>query len=82
MAIARKPVKTEKEIKQLIHKGGSVPATEANKELMRLQLRLPAEVVEQIDTLLAIRLVKPSRHTWFLEAIYEKMERERKRNES
>ena len=76
MAITRKPVESEKEIEQLIQKGGSVAATVADKqELVRIQLRLPPVVIDEIDALLAVRLVKPSRHTWFLEAVYEKIER-------
>ena len=39
-------------------------------------LRLPTELLEQVDSLLKHRPVRLPRHTWILEAVYEKMKRE------
>lgn len=73
-------------LKQLIHKGGTPPPKEVaalqpqpeNSELKKVQLRLPQEILDSIDMALEKRnaLVRPSRHTWLLEAIAEKLDRE------
>jgi hypothetical protein len=68
-------------LKQLINKGGTPPPKETpaqNNDLKKVQLRLPQEILDSIDTALEKRnaLVRPSRHTWLLEAIAEKLDRE------
>jgi hypothetical protein len=84
MAITRKP-KTQPtptapkvDVDALINKGGSVTrlaAAETDKKQVYVQLRLPKELVDQIDESLSGRPIKTPRHTWFLEAIHEKLER-------
>ncbi|MFC1611285.1 hypothetical protein ACFL6C_10015 [Myxococcota bacterium] len=81
MAITRKP-KAEPapnvDVDALINKGGSVTRlanAEANQKQVYVQLRLPKELVDQIDKALSTRSIKTPRHTWFLEAIHEKLER-------
>lgn len=88
MAITKKPRALEKQtvseadIQALIEKGGSI-AKEGKKKSdndngrpQLVQLRLEREVVHRIDEVLQSRLVKVPRHTWFLEAVYEKLSRE------
>jgi len=38
-----------------------------------VQLRLPAELLSEIDAAVRKRRPAPSRHQWILEAIYEKL---------
>jgi hypothetical protein len=83
MAITSKPKPTVKaatapDVNALIEKGGSPPKASPDKEKKthNVMLYLPPDTVEAIDALLGKRKIKASRHTWFLEAIYEKLERE------
>jgi hypothetical protein len=82
MAIARKP--KPKTVDDFIEEGGSAPAATApverkpartEKAEQPVKLRIPAELLEQIDAVVAARRPSPSRHNWILEAIYEKLER-------
>jgi hypothetical protein len=41
-----------------------------------LQLRLETELINQIDAVRGNRTIFPSRHTWILEAIHEKLQKE------
>lgn len=80
MAISKKPTKekvSEAEIKAIIEKGGT-PAKEEPSEQTRknLQLRLESTLIDQIDEVRKKRMVPPPRHTWILEAIYEKIQRD------
>lgn len=82
MAIVEKPKKTKLDAETLINKGGSVPAAQvvaADEEVMNVQLRVPKQLVTHIDRLRAARKIKIPRHTWLLEAIHEKIEREQRK---
>lgn len=83
MAIARKP--KPRTIDEFIEEGGSAPAAivptetkpvRAEKTEQPVKLRVPAELLEQIDAAVAAKRPAPSRHNWILEAIYEKLDRE------
>ena len=91
MALARKPkakpatnTADEKSIEALINRGGSVaedaPAAKANGagkgKTVNMTLRLPPELSAQVDAAVEQRAIRPPRHTWILEAIYEKLDRE------
>ena len=87
MALRRKPLpeskksrgEDERHIEALINKGGSVaPGHEEEKGggLQLVQLRLPRTLVRRIDKVRKHRLVAPSRHTWLLEALLEKLKTE------
>jgi dsRNA-specific ribonuclease len=85
MAIARKP--KPKTIDEFIEEDGSAPVTtttkmepKTNKTEQPVKLRVPADLLEQIDAAVAAKRPTPSRHNWILEAIYEKLEREEKGN--
>jgi hypothetical protein len=64
----------------LINKGGSVaragaePAAPA--KTAPVVLRLPPDVLTRIDRAVESRRVKVPRHTWLMEAVIEKLERE------
>lgn len=82
MAITRKPAKLVEpqivDVDALIRKGGSVAGeaeTGANKAAS-VVLRVPAEIMTRIDQAVQARRVKTPRHTWLLEAVMEKLERE------
>jgi hypothetical protein len=81
MVVRRKPTNVE----EFIQDGGSVaqvvvPQTEgqdvSDGEVKGLKLRLPVELLSEVDAAVKRRRPAPSRHQWILEAIYEKLERE------
>lgn len=86
MAIARKPKKNDAgssvDVDALINKGGSVaqvnqPASDIPLPAERqVALRIPVNMLGDIDSSLKRRTVRIPRHTWILEAIAEKLERE------
>ena len=82
MAISRKPQATEKKTKEadvaaLINKGGTAAKNEPDKAKEKSVLvRVPGNVLERIDSIVNSKTIKTPRHTWLLEAIYEKLERE------
>lgn len=63
-------------------KGGSSGALEEegegviSEDLKRVQLRVPVSKLRQIDKMVKKRPGKLSRHTWIMEAIEEKLQRE------
>lgn len=81
MAITKKPQKkdiSEKEVLDLINKGGTVAKKETKqKDKSFLQIRMKPEIIEEIDKLIGRRIIGISRHAWFMEAIEEKMKKER-----
>lgn len=86
MSIAKKPKTTsqsEAEVQALIEKGGSSAQKnkknkKQQKDVVPISLRLPREFSERIETVLEKRALKIPRHTWLLEAVIEKLEREEK----
>lgn len=80
MTITKKPrtpkALPEAEIAALIEKGGSVARKEEKNKPQLLQLRLDRDLLTSIDAALHQRKVKIPRHTWILEALHEKLERE------
>lgn len=89
MAITRKPKSSASaspsvDIEALINKGGSVggqPVTPAVAEKdvnkpVPVVLRMPGDVLSRVDQTLKGRRVRIPRHTWLLEAVIEKLERE------
>lgn len=78
MAISRKPKKetevSEAAIKAVIEKGGSVAQEKTETGKKNLQLRLDEELIKKIDEDRKKRAVPPSRHSWILEAIFEKLD--------
>lgn len=90
MAVTRKP-KTKQEpqpvdVDALIRKGGSVAGeaeTETGKgaKTTSVILRVPSDIIERVDSAVKARRIKTPRHTWLLEAIHEKLDRELEGNQ-
>lgn len=82
MAISRKPrteqIATRKiDVDALINKGGSIAQRQdAEQKEKPVILRVPEDVLERIDATVKARRIKTPRHTWLLEAVLEKLERE------
>ena len=84
MAISQKPKATPKEatvdVDELINKGGSVasaaPAVKARKNPSAVNLHVPDNLIERVDTAVKSRTLKTPRHTWLLEAVLEKLQKE------
>ena len=86
MAISRKPKpqdntvgKGNVDIEALINKGGSVGGETGSKyrtQTSTINIRVPVPLVERIDQELEGRPIRTPRHTWLLEAVWEKLERD------
>jgi hypothetical protein len=84
MPITRKP-KTANghapavDVNALIHKGGSPARTGRvmSGDEVPVIVRIPEAALIDVDDLVSRRAVKIPRHTWLLEAIHEKVHRER-----
>lgn len=87
MVVRRKPKPVS--VEEFIQEGGAAPPiveaqTQAETaedrpvkdEVQSVKLRVPTELLVQVDASVAKRRPAPSRHQWILEAIYEKLERE------
>jgi hypothetical protein len=75
MPIRSKPQQTsEAAINALIEKGGSVAThEEPHAKTRNFQLRLTDEMRERIDRACQKRIVKPSWHSYIMEAVLEKL---------
>jgi hypothetical protein len=86
MAISRRPKPTlvmpapAVDVDALINKGGSVARSVAEPASISkpapVVLRMPPGVLARIDRAVEARRVKVPRHTWLMEAVIEKLERE------
>jgi hypothetical protein len=93
MAISRKPTRAVSpvggvDVEALINKGGSAPprdreASDAPNSgaTAPIVLRLPATLLAQVDSIIKARPVRIPRHTWLVEAVYEKIQRENDQRE-
>jgi hypothetical protein len=83
MPVSRKPKTKDRDVETFIAEGGTEPVTEEvqpakrQKQVQPIKLRVPAELLAEIDAAVAQRKPPPSRHQWLLEALYEKLERDR-----
>ena len=86
MAISQKPKPkaTAKDpnvdVDELINKGGSVasstPTPKSKKNPAVVNLHLPDSLIERVNNAVKSRTLKTPRHTWLLEAVLEKLEKE------
>lgn len=78
MTVTRKLRLDESAVRDVIDKGGKAATEEEDKQSKKtaVQLRLSRTMLGRIDKALARRPVSIPRHTWFLEAIVEKLDRE------
>jgi hypothetical protein len=92
MPITRKPRRAPAgvDVEALISKGGTAPAAPMAKtsggaraaedaETVAVILRLPKDVLADVDRAVKARRVRTPRHTWLLEAVLEKLDQERSR---
>ncbi len=81
MPIAKKPTQDEEtsqsQINAVISKGGSVASTAQNAGNQKILIRIPNALLDRVDTDLSSRPLKTPRNTWILEAILEKLERQK-----
>lgn len=56
----------------------SLPKVESIVDIQPVKLRMPIELLNEVDGARAKRKPKPSRHQYILEALYEKISREGK----
>jgi len=81
MAISQKPKppsaqqSLDEETEALVNKGLSVKKDDAKSETTVL-LRIPNPFAERLDRIIKAKPIRTPRHTWILEAILEKLERE------
>jgi hypothetical protein len=84
MAISRKPKKSSDaaakhvDVNALINKGGGVAGKNGGQEkgTVPVILRVPEDILRKVDASVQARRLKTPRHTWLLEAVLEKLERE------
>jgi hypothetical protein len=83
MAISRKPKQSSNavakrvDVDALIEKGGSVAGKNGEeKSAVPVILRVPEDILQKVDARVQARRIKTPRHTWLLEAVLEKLERE------
>lgn len=81
MALRAKPQQQQpddRRINELIEKGGTVARRENGDTAkpMLVQLRLSRDVIQRIDKTRKKRTVPPSRHSWILEALLDKLNAE------
>jgi hypothetical protein len=84
MAISRKPKRAASaaakhvDVDALISKGGSVAGKNGGQErdAVPVILRVPEDILQKVDASVQARRIKTPRHTWLLEAVLEKLERE------
>lgn len=81
MPIAKKPTQDEEDTNQsqinaVISKGGSV-AKKAKAGSQKILIRIPGDLLDRVDTDLDARPLKTPRNTWILEAILEKLKRQK-----
>jgi hypothetical protein len=83
MVVKRRPVNVEEFIQDVgsisqvavaEKKPQALPGNE--EEVKGLKLRLPVDLLAEVDAAVKKRRPAPSRHQWILEAIYEKLSRD------
>lgn len=83
MALSKKLKKDESTVslEALILKGGTSGTDKIESEnadkVIKVQLRVPLVKLKQIDEIVAKRPGNLARHTWIMEAIEEKLKRDR-----
>jgi len=80
MAVARKPRNVEEFISgaALLAETGGLKESEIEAaSIQPVKLRLPLDLLDEIDSVRTNRKPRPSRHQYILEALYEKIDREK-----
>lgn len=78
MVVRRKPTSKPTSVDDFIlDAGNSSQNHEADEQIKSLKLRIPADLLDQIDHSVKSRRPSPSRHQWILEALYQKLDAEK-----
>ncbi len=64
------------DVNALINKGLAIRKDEPKKSETSVLLRIPGNLADRIDNATKARPIRTPRHSWILEAILEKLERE------
>ena len=76
MAVRRKPKSSD--LDTFIQEGGAAPKTQdTSKEVQVITLRVPTKMLADVDQAVSNKPIKISRHQWLLEAVLEKLNREK-----
>ena len=86
MDIVRKPgssTASDQQIETLINQGGGVapikpgrPTNRVERKTSNVLLRMPDALLSSVDNAVEARPLPTTRHTWLLEAVFEKLQRE------
>ena len=83
MAISSKPKPAQPaqthpdvDVEALINKGLSVHKSEPKKSEIGVLLRIPDNLATRLDRAIKAKPIRTPRHSWILEAILEKLEKE------
>lgn len=77
MVVRRKPTTKPTSVDDFIHDAASSSQNQQEEEIKSLKLRIPADLLQQIDDSVKSRRPSPSRHQWILEALYQKLDSEK-----
>lgn len=75
MPVRKKPT-TPRSVDEFIHSAGGDKAEGNGEFIVPVKLRVPSQLLAQIDSAVDKRRPSPSRHQWILEALYEKLQRD------
>lgn len=86
MALAKPPKSLERRAEELIDRAPAVTSTKSangsvDRKEVPVTVRIPKSMLDDIESLVKARPIKTARHTWLMEAIYEKWKRESTQNE-
>lgn len=81
MALVKPPKSAlERRAEALIDRAPAVHASKKSinegKDEIPVTVRIPKAMLEEIEALVKARPIKTARHTWLMEAIYEKLKRD------
>ncbi len=78
MAVKPKPNgKQNVDVDSLIQRGGSTPDSDDLEGVQLVNLKIPKKVLRKIDELVSQREIEIPRTLWLMEAIHEKIKREK-----
>lgn len=80
MPVRKKPTAPQN-VHEFIHAAGAEKAQANGEPIVPVKLRVPEQLLAQVDQAVGKRRPAPSRHQWLLEAIYEKLERDHSTDE-
>lgn len=76
MTVTRKPHSVEDFINSSAVAAESTPQVDSIDDIQPVKLRMPIDLLKDVDDARSKRKPRPSRHQYILEALYEKVGRE------